>query len=165
MYAQTPDAARRMTIFIIFTVVFPTPMSAATPESASSITKVIIAEAATPITILNQILFLKSDILFYRSRIKVCTQPSYYALSMFLPAQSYIRPTAKDFACAKVNTKNEKHVKKAAESTNNRLIGRLLYILSFNASRGLQRFDADKICVTALAVGRSACYNDLISAF
>lgn len=58
----------------------------------------------------------------------------------------------------------EKRVKKAAESTNNRLIGRLLYILSFNASRGLQRFDADKICVTALAVWRSACYNDLIAA-
>lgn len=70
----------------------------------------------------------------------------------------------KIFACTKVNTKNEKHVKKAAESTNNRLIGRLLYILSFNASRGLQRFDADKICVTALAVGRSSCYNDLIAA-
>ena len=127
MYAQTPDAARRMTIFIIFTVVFPTPMSAAMPESTSNSIKVIIAEAATPITILNQILFLKSDILFYRSRIKVCTQPSYYALRKFLPAQSYIRPTAKDFACAKVNAKNEKRVKKAAESTNNRLIGRLIY--------------------------------------
>ena len=82
----------------------------------------------------------------------------------FLPAKNYIRPTAKDFACAKVDAKNEKRVKKAAESTNNRLIGRLLYILSFNASRGLQRFDTDKICITALAVGRSSCYNDLIAA-
>lgn len=70
MYAQTPDAARRMIMFIIFTVVFPTPMSAATPESTSSITKVIIAEAAIPIMILNQILYLKSDITFIVPEIK-----------------------------------------------------------------------------------------------
>ena len=70
IYAQTPDAARRMIMFIIFTVVFPTPMSAATPESASSIIKVIIAEAAIPIMILNQILFLKSDITFIVPEIK-----------------------------------------------------------------------------------------------
>ena len=131
IYAQTPDAARRMIMFIIFTVVFPTPMSAATPESTSSITKVIIAEAAIPITILNQILYLKSDIPFIVPEIKYARKHAIMPWENFCLRKVIFARQRKILPAQKLIQKNKKRVKKAAESTNNRLIGRLLYILSF----------------------------------